>query len=621
MSLIICSNRSNAEGESIYKPYSFQNPLNQQIEIPTNAEIALQSIKVNKSGLFTLSNQNNVFYQYIGTKLTDTFTFDKSPRGVARTQAFVGINQSFGAFTPEELATKLDVGVAGSLYHPDYQGLSTVSAERNGSGTDFEGYNFTFDKSVTASGTTAIYPGAQDFIPAVTGVVKQNFQWQTGNKHFKNTSASGNSGRAVAIATNAPLSLSQGHFEFDHRNASEWSVGLVRYCDPNASHYYFNDGDSDGLVQRDLTAPEYCRARDVSTFYDYSVDGVTNLDTGVTELRMYHAVCDNTGDDEIKMEEVIYYGYTGATLTQPYDLDTNGSAATGFRFVLDGEKVIVEMMNGTAVLAVLCSPDLGTPAKVNHFKPIAMTCSYLYPKIEVVDHNHYIILTDLTPRVITGFEYSGIDNSKSPTLRLQDRQTNMDWWATLVNIGTSGLYGRIVDTRVFNAMLDPETHSFVGTSGGKINYNNVLVLSESDVYVRTLGANAAKTLGFPGRSVVDTPTSTNASAVTFISDVVPKLISPNSIFIRVNNFTHRSTNAGTGNQSKIIYHCPRFDSSGNETGGLFYEPGDRTYLKLHNIAPMSINSIDIDIVNEDETFATGLVGKTIVCLHIRESKE
>ena len=52
MSLIICRNRPNeqvvvGENSSVYEPYSFRNQLTSNIEIPANAQIALQSVKCN----------------------------------------------------------------------------------------------------------------------------------------------------------------------------------------------------------------------------------------------------------------------------------------------------------------------------------------------------------------------------------------------------------------------------------------------------------------------------------------------------------------------------------------------------------------------------------------------
>ena len=79
MSLIITSN-VNLEDvntqSNIFKPYSYTNSLNNNtLKIPPNSEIALQSCKINKSGVYTLSRLNNIFGVYFGKKLVNG-TFD-----------------------------------------------------------------------------------------------------------------------------------------------------------------------------------------------------------------------------------------------------------------------------------------------------------------------------------------------------------------------------------------------------------------------------------------------------------------------------------------------------------------------------------------------------------------
>ena len=79
-------------------------------------------------------------------------------------------------------------------------------------------------------------------------------------------------------------------------------------------------------------------------------------------------------------------------------------------------------------------------------------------------------------------------------------------------------------------------------------------------------------------------------------------------------------NARQGTLSKIVAHLPRFDNSGNEIGGLYFEPHEKTYLALNNTEDLYVNSFDVDLVYENETLCTALTGKTIVCFHIRQAK-
>ena len=56
-------------------------------------------------------------------------------------------------------------------------------------------------------------------------------------------------------------------------------------------------------------------------------------------------------------------------------------------------------------------------------------------------------------------------------------------------------------------------------------------------------------------------------------------------------------------------------------GALFFQPPERMYLKLNNPNEIYLNDIDVEFVYSDERLCTSLVGKTIVCFHIRKSKE
>jgi len=119
--------------------------------------------------------------------------------------------------------------------------------------------------------------------------------------------------------------------------------------------------------------------------------------------------------------------------------------------------------------------------------------------------------------------------------------------------------------------------------------------------------------------VLHAPTSQTGTKVCFVSDIEPKIVSAGSVFVRLKNFSLNSQNFAKGSQSKIVYHLPRFDNSGNEVGALFFEPSERMYLKLNNPNEIYLNDIDVEFVYSDEKLCTSLVGKSIVCFHIRES--
>tara|TARA_R110001592_G_scaffold77179_1_gene232489 strand:- start:391 stop:1116 length:726 start_codon:yes stop_codon:yes gene_type:complete len=152
------------------------------------------------------------------------------------------------------------------------------------------------------------------------------------------------------------------------------------------------------------------------------------------------------------------------------------------------------------------------------------------------------------------------------------------------------------------------------------------ILSPSlEVFVHSQNANFADALGFERSPLLAPSTNGKVDAddeqiVTYLSDAEPTSSSTASLFVRLDNFTQTSYNAGVGRPSKILYHLPRFDTSNRDLGaGLYFEPTERTYVKLGNSDTLYQNSIDISIANDNEVLATDLVGKTIVVLHFRKS--
>ena len=149
-----------------------------------------------------------------------------------------------------------------------------------------------------------------------------------------------------------------------------------------------------------------------------------------------------------------------------------------------------------------------------------------------------------------------------------------------------------------------------------------IVMMPSDLYGRqiTQGLNTAQIYGFENQSVAFPVTANIDGEVQFfVSNNVPDIVSTSSLFVRLNNFTQESINARQGTVSKIIAHLPRFDNAGNETGGLFFQPGEKTYVALNNPDTIYINSFDVDYVYDNETLCKAITGKSITVFHIRRS--
>jgi len=632
MSLIVLSNTSFNESEDnlprvggIKTPYSFTNTLQTPIVIPADSEVALQSIKLNLDGDFEVRNWNDTMYQYIGKRVdVDVAGYLDSINESTRYPAKITVDR--GTYNAESFVDKLKVAMNRGLYHPNFQGLANASVQRSASNASFDGYNLTYDRSATASGNNR--PGTNDVISAT----EDSNGWSyDGTTNFRFTKTSGNGSedpRAFAQFTNAPCDLADGDLEVDFGNASSWFVGLSRYCNPE---FEFTD-ENGTIIDRDFTEPEYFNGPGFIGFYDYLACAFYDNASATHKLRLYHAVkSDDNENPTLEMQEVIYWGFTGANFTQPYDLGVNASSYSRVHFETSGEAVKLKLSVAGASQIVVTNPTLGTPdGKYNYFKPIAQTCTYLYPKMEIKDtlaagdaKNQYLDFAEYKCKNnLTGFKYDGFDESKSIQLPLRERLINFDWYNTMINLGEVGKL-KEVDFRVFNDMtLGTAEHTFVETQNGKISqeYAPVPIVGESQRYIPSDFANMRYVLGFDDNAK-DQPTSKNGSAVTFTSDAVPKTISNQSVFVRLTSLTQRSVNGVTGNESKIIYHCPRFDNAGNQVGGLFFEPGEKTYLDIGNIGETYINTFSVDLVDNKERFIKSAIGSTTICLHIRKKQK
>ena len=62
----------------------------------------------------------------------------------------------------------------------------------------------------------------------------------------------------------------------------------------------------------------------------------------------------------------------------------------------------------------------------------------------------------------------------------------------------------------------------------------------------------------------------------------------------------QSYNGTKQSVSKILYHLPRFTNDGREFGDLFFSPGEKTYVSLHNANTEILNNIEVQIVDSNE---------------------
>lgn len=602
MSLVICSNQyqENERTSNNNQAYSFKNNLGTQMKIPPNSEVAVQSVKINKDGSITIK-PTDIFYIYQGDLIPATLgNIDLSNSYPVRVQ--LNTSKITEEVDINTFASRIQSALNRGIINLAFNGLQTVTVKRDGSGV-FQGFDFKITQQNACDTTNSIptnaspyYKGFDSYYSYSAGVftslglttIEQN--------------------RRVGILTDSPLGNVKGKFKVTLTTATgtSWGIGLRRSRfnntgqQPRRPEYFSRSGDVFGAS---------------NIFFDYVVMGVQDAKNGNRFLRVYQSCLKEDvdhGDQAMQeerpicMREVVYYGGHNASFASVYNMSTNSASYTFVEFELNGDQLNLSIGNGSGTAALVNKTTLTTSTKANLFKPMALTTQLLYPQLWLQKPTK--ILTVNTFNGKSGYTFG------NPA---------RDWWARMEQEGLTNRFCKRVDTRYWANLEDADIYGYKLPNGSGVfdeaDYPPVLVLTEDITdYVNTIDANCETLLGFEGQPVIDNPDYT-VPTYTFTSNSAPKLTSRGSAFVRLNNFTQQSFNAGKGALSKILYHLPRFDNSGNEVGSdLFYESAEKTYVALNNSNELNINTFDIDIVTEQEVYATDLVGKTIVVLHFRQ---
>ena len=614
MSLLITSNTNKTDESSatvgINSPYSYQNNLQDTFVIPKNSEIAVQSVKLNRSGQIALTEENSVFGFYFGEPILAGNT-DRDTLSLCN--IFNGVKGSDSALFPD---TALQLNPAGAdgrfvgsidniaevvktagnamLQHPNLMlnastginpGLDCV-ALRNASGLDWEGFSFKVTNTPETKNASNI--SAQWLTNQYAGQMPvdiDDYTYDPSTRLAKNVSAF----NVAAVGIDYPLSQANGSCTFELVPADrdkETFMGLTRsLINPTA-----NDG-----------APEYYD-RNGQSFYDYLVE----IEDG-GDIAVYSAISD--GNNEIVLDNLNY----GAVV------NASNASISKIHFNVQGERVKIVLENYAGVLQVLCDGTSATSA--SNVKPTSQTTWWLYPKIELLPGKS-IKIDAFNGVDVFEHVYGGIKDRGLAT----ERQMFQDWWGRMISDDFVNAEKQGQDL-CFNIDVDRSKAitrtNQVGLNVNKqIDYKPIFIFAEDIRYSDTNLCNSKFLFGFPGRAVVSTPTFTGAAPLftfTYNSDTLPNVISTSSLFIRLRNMTFNSVNLAKGSKSKIIYHIPGFSIGQNRPGVLFHETNEKTYLKLNNTNDINLSTMEVDIVYADETLALDLYGKSTVVLHIRDA--
>lgn len=621
MSLVITSNEiqgTDTLTSQFQKPFTWSNHLETSLVIPANSEVAVQSLKVNKDGTITVGAFNK-FYVYFGVKLSNTIDLEdttSTPHIVD-----LGITQPTD-LTVEELALKIKDALDRGAPTPETFGMSDCTVIRNANGTDFQGFKIKFEKRTDGSGldnkpqnwinlwaNTDIGEGAGLTFNSANDRLTPIPNYANRRKQYFN----------YAVGTDTPLALNNGEYEVDLSNATgtAWGVGLRR-C----------QGVS-GLPVPEEYDPSQSELGYSYQYQDFCVYAIQDTILGQNQQFKIRAFCSShdsavQDSDLMLTHKEVDYTTGNGSFSGVYNWTTNSSNLNRIRFTVDNEKVKVVMLDTSNKVYTLVNKTGDYKAEISgitrpiRFPPIRDTCRNLYPTAFITqnsDNDRYLTVNTWGGREITNFKYSNANNDRYAYMV----QNNLESQLAFQIESTPAL-----DTSSTQSPLVQPVYKGLNASGQFEDYDFVLVLRRDNAsYTGTELANAGEILGFPNVVVLDngSKSGTNHEIVEFSSEVAPDLKSTTSLFVRLNNLPVRSYNAGQSRRSQVIYSAPRFSTGTDKsTGALFYESPEKTYISLSNPAPINLNTIDIDIVNENETLATDLLGKTVCTLHFREKK-
>ena len=632
----------------INDPSRFNNMLSSTFDIAPNSEIAVESVKITRNGNIQLDSSNNQFAVFIGR--------DLNACGLGLDESYAFPNRTWirggnETLNPTDLASRIKYGIyAGLGQHPNFTPSpdnDAINVElKNGSGL-FEGFKYTFSQNLSrnASGTNVVH------CPAVEG----QGGWVATSLTDINVSisASGSKGVVVhksigedeiygtcsVIGQKYPLSLANGSVVFRYNSSANgsagdiWEVGLTRAT--------LNEGQADGGTFGRPFFTERAYRSDVR-FFDYSVATQYDSATEKFVLKVFDCSYDSSLD-----------GGKGAFVKREINYGTYKPSASfvSVKFIAIGDSIDIDLINSSGVATALITND-NSQTKLQKTKPIGISNYYLFPKVniydehsasrimEVVDYDGLNLFTPVYESLSNlSFQYGGRIDSGVPVddgavikgNKLTGDLTHQDFWADLYRTGGEGLCRELEARILFD--LDSTTQknrSELNASGGLAHTITIITASDGlfngrgipDIaggYTRDCGAQ--NIMGFettPVQSVITYQGVTQGNSVVLESKTTPKMISNKSLFIRLPDLPIESYNTGKGSISKILYHMPRFDNSGNEVGGLYFQPPQRLYIPLNNPNPIRMNNVKVEICNIDETNDNvDLVGQTIICLDIR----
>ena len=637
MSLILTSsqNPSNLPQFSTSTPYQYRNDFKSGLKIPPNSEIAVESVKLNRNPALDYE-QSQVTLFWFGQRLSVNASLDNSMSWI-----IPSINRIDANLSPEDFREEFEKMLKMALsLHPEIDTvngvtmtpLHTTSSVLN----PFQGYRYNINQ-VGASATSAVPP---------SGYEKLIF----GDLQWNGTTATADSDDTYfqlqpTDDAGGPISLFGGNITFDNfTGGGQWTVGLARPIYNSGTDFV----EANPTLEHTFSFADVGLGPDEDQLYDFAAQ--VGLDDF---LRLYHLVPDPEGNGFMEMKEIIYYQNTNSSTTA--NNGSNSSFATGtpipsgsitdITFRVENEKVIISA-SGNVVVETNNISSASFKDQVP--KPVNQNCWKMYPTAGLWENGDTFNISTYECRTNSTIHKNILPNNwafksiihadmdnvfleavdldpLSPTFdhfRVNRPWSGADWWPQSVD--NRDLMKRFTSDSTETGGTSDYVRPYKGLNASTMeDYEPIFIMGKSDRYTDSLiqqwTPNSMNVLGFAPFAVgpLEDSVTPSSGQASFSSTTRPSMTSEHSTFIRVPTLNHKTFNFGTGNPSKILFQVPRFDNSGAETGALFFQNADKTYLDLNNPTEFTLTDLDVHLVRKDEKFAKDLSGSTEVMFHIR----
>jgi len=632
MSLLITEQR---DGNISDKPFSYRNNISNGFIVEPNSEIALINSTINRGGSFNISKDRKI-YVFWGNPLPTSKPYYKDEDG-DEVELSVPIEKQKctkdipwevvipkGVYTTSQFAKVVEDSLNKQCPLPAFGNLETrfgASADSAGHFTcelklnavnEFKGFKISIASETYDHSANTRYPQDQVEVLARDG---------SGGSYSAGGDLTSPAGSKLSIMYHfkQPIHPSEGGFKFTIPTGTmnnNWIIGLVRnnnkgeYMpkDKNGAPNYFYGAITDqfGNDYNDEIFNNYG-----GDFFDYCLVG------NGTDIRLWYLDYDEENDmyqmDELEYWDTATYkgssGFQSVALTSAY----NGGN-TDIDIYVQHENIIMEI-KGKKIT------DKQLPA-------VGSSNYSLYPKAILGGFDVYGVNIRGCSRI------EGWDSRKDLSYKwwydpLQhELLRRSDYWRTqYVKHNIFDMYTE-EDEIPAGVWIDDFRTSITKTQAQvhNINFNStqriVLISGDMTGGLYDVDGNIQGFLGF--ERIEDEPeTETNVLLKYQTSSArLPEVNSNNAVHVRINDLEMKTLNGNTASFSRIVGSVPRHLGAGNISSGLIYhEPKNLIFLDLHNKEKMIINSIQVDMVNSNETFAADLQDYTSNTFLIRKKNK